>query len=208
MFWRYYIFFTPLLSIHVLFLGYRAILDIAAPQLNFCHASTAARSRLLQSSGDAKKMVRIYCGLTILQLFHSPFFRSNCYFRANARNVISQPTDGFFPRHRHRPLALITTKRWRKKNGEKAPHIGDFSVVSLTVISIKLLFLGLSRVPWKCSRQMDFHPAANATGSRSSVKNRNAKRTMRKCYEVSKLHCFSLIIILSITMQPSPRWIS
>jgi hypothetical protein len=49
--------------------------------MDFCHAAAAVRSRLLQLSGDAKRMVRIYCVLIIFQLFHSPFFQLNCYFR-------------------------------------------------------------------------------------------------------------------------------
>jgi hypothetical protein len=56
--------------------------------------------------------------------------------------VTSLPTDWFFTRHHRRPLAFITTKRRRKKNGEKATHIGDFSVVSLTLFQLIFYFQG------------------------------------------------------------------
>jgi hypothetical protein len=70
------------------------------------------------------------------------FFQLNCYFRANARSVILQPTDGFFPCHHCHPLAFIETKHGRKQNGEKAWHIGDFSVVSVTFFQLNCYLRG------------------------------------------------------------------
>ena len=84
-------------------------------------------------------MVRIVCVLMILHIFHSPFFQLNCYFRAITWSMISQPTDGFLPRHRRRPLACTTTEQPRKKNGENTSCYDDFTVCLLTFFSIKLL---------------------------------------------------------------------
>jgi hypothetical protein len=50
-------------------------------QTYFCPAASAARSRLLKKSGDAKRMVRIHFDLTFLQFFYSPFFQLNCHIQ-------------------------------------------------------------------------------------------------------------------------------
>ena len=71
----------------------------------------------------------------------------------------------------------------------------QFSVVSFTCFPIKLLFSGLSPDQWYHSPMTDFCPAADTTGSRSSVKSHAAKRMVRKCYKVRNLHCFSLTIL-------------
>ena len=108
--------------------------------MDFCPTAAAASSRVLQLSNHAKIMVRIHFVMTILQFVYSPFFQLNCYFRAISRSVISQPTAGFFPRRRRRPLAFITTERQRKKIGENRSRFDDFTVCLLTFFSIKLLF--------------------------------------------------------------------
>ena len=108
--------------------------------MDFCPTAAAARLRVLQLSNHAKIMVRIHFVMTILQFVYSPFFQLNCYFRAISRSVISQPTTGFLPRRRRRPLACITTERQRKKKGENRSCFDDFTVCLLTVFSIKLLF--------------------------------------------------------------------
>jgi hypothetical protein len=110
--------------------------------MDFCHAAAAARSRLLQKSGDVKRMVRIHRVFAILQFVYSPSFQLICYFWAIAQSVISQPTDGFLPRRRRRPLAFVTKERRRKKNGENPMCFDDFTVCLLTIFSITLLFSG------------------------------------------------------------------
>ena len=49
---------------------------------------------------------------------------------------------------RRRPIAFIKTERQREKNGEKPLQFDNFTILSLSFFSIKLLFLGLSRNPW------------------------------------------------------------
>jgi hypothetical protein len=49
--------------------------------MDFCPAAAAVRSRLIKQSGDAKRMVRNYFVLTILQFVYSPSFQLHCYFR-------------------------------------------------------------------------------------------------------------------------------
>ena len=66
-------------SIKLLFLGRTHDLWYLSSQADFCPAAAATRSRLYKQSGDAKRMVRNHCELTILQFFHSPFFQLNCY---------------------------------------------------------------------------------------------------------------------------------
>ena len=105
-------------------------------QMDFCPAAAATRSRVLQQSNHTKMMVRIHFVMMILQFVYSPFFQSNCYFRAISRSVISQPTAGFLPSRRRRPLACITTERQRKKNRENALHLDNFTVCLLTFFSI------------------------------------------------------------------------
>jgi hypothetical protein len=57
--------------------------------------------------------------------------------------VISQPTDQLLPRRQRRPLSYVKTERQRKKNGEKPLCFYDFTILSLTFFSVKLLFSGL-----------------------------------------------------------------
>jgi hypothetical protein len=64
--------------------------------------------------------------------------------------VITQPTDGIFHPRRRRPLALNKIERRRKKNGEKPLIFDNFPYHSLTIFSIKLLFLD-HRVIWDIS---------------------------------------------------------
>ena len=45
-----------------------------SPQTDVCPIATAALFRLWKKSGEAKRMVRKHCALTISQIFHSPFF--------------------------------------------------------------------------------------------------------------------------------------
>jgi hypothetical protein len=95
-------------------------------------------------------MVRNHWFLTIFHIIHSPFFQLYCYFWTIVWFGISQSTDGFLPRSCSRPLALNKTERRRKKNGEKPLIFDNFPVHSLTIFSIKLLFLDY-RVIWDIS---------------------------------------------------------
>ena len=81
-----------------------------------------------------------------------------------------------------------------------------FQLFHSPVFQLNCYFWGLSPDQWYHSPMTDFCPAADTTGSRSSVKSRAAKRMVRKCYKVRNLHCFSLTI-LSITIQSSLWWI-
>ncbi len=106
--------------------------------MDFFPAAATVRSPLLQNSGYAKIMVMIHSLLTILQFVYSPFFQLICNFRAFTRSVISQPTDGLLSPRWRLPLAFITTKGRCKNNGEKLISFDDVSVVSLTIVSIKM----------------------------------------------------------------------
>ncbi len=67
-------------------------------------------------------MVRNSCVLTVLHFFHSPFFNEIAIFGANARSMVSQPTDQCSPHcHCCRP-AFIKTERGGKKNGETTSY--------------------------------------------------------------------------------------
>jgi hypothetical protein len=56
--------------------------------------------------------------------------------------VISQLTDGFLPRHNHRPLALIKTEQLRKNNGKKPFRFDDFTIIPLTFFQLNCYFRG------------------------------------------------------------------
>ncbi len=73
-FWRFYIFFTHLFSINLLFFGLSCDPWHRSPQIGFLPATIAARSRLLQQSADEKRTVRKQHILVIFQLFLSPCF--------------------------------------------------------------------------------------------------------------------------------------
>ncbi len=64
--------------------------------------------------------------------------------------------------YRH-PFVLIKTEQRCKKNGEKPLHIFNFSVLSLTIYSNKLLFLSQMCNLWYRSPQTKFCPTTNAT---------------------------------------------
>ena len=89
--------------------------------------------------------MRIVRVLTILQFVYSPFFQLNCCFRAITRSVISQPTDGFLPRRRRRPLASTTTEQPRKNNGENRLCFDDVTVCLLTFFQLNCYFRAVSR---------------------------------------------------------------
>ena len=113
--------------------------------MDFCPAATTFRLRLLQRSSDAKIMVRLHCVLTILQFVLLTFFRLICYFCAISQSVISQPTDGFLPRRRRRPLAFITIERRHIKNGENTLYFDDFTVCFLTFFQLNGYFRAIAR---------------------------------------------------------------
>jgi hypothetical protein len=73
-FGRFYIFFTHLFSINLLFFGLSCDPWHRCPQIGFLPATIAARSRLLQQSADEKRTVRKQHIMVIFQLFLIPCF--------------------------------------------------------------------------------------------------------------------------------------
>jgi hypothetical protein len=94
-------------------------------------------------------------------------------------SVISLVTDRFLLRRCRRPLAFIKKEQRCKRNGEKPLRFDDFSVLVLTIFSIKLLLLGQTHEPWYLSPQTDFCHAAAVTRSRILKQSGNAKRMVR-----------------------------
>jgi hypothetical protein len=66
----------------------------------------------------------------------------------------------------------------------------DFSLLLLTFVSIKLLFLGRSRDLGYLSSQTHFCPAAAAARSRLSKQSGGAKRTVRNDWVLMIFHLF------------------
>jgi hypothetical protein len=81
------------------------------------------------------------------------FYNYIAIFGANAWIMISQPTDEFLTRHRHRPLACTYTERRRKKNGEFLFRIDFLPWFSLTIV----FQLKCCRVPQLTTWEISFH---------------------------------------------------
>jgi hypothetical protein len=94
------------------------------------------------------------------------------------------------PRRHRLPLAFIKTKRRCKKNGEKRLGFDVFTVLSLTIFSIKLLFFGRSRDPRYLVSQTYFCPSATAARSRLLKQSGDAKRTVRNDWVLTFLQFF------------------
>ena len=65
--------------------------------------------------------------------------------------------------HRRHSHAIITPYGRREKNGENKLRLRDYTVLTLTIFSIKLLFPGPSCDPGYLSSQKDFCPASAVT---------------------------------------------
>ena len=78
--------------------------------------------------------------------------------------IYHAPNHILLPHHR-RSHAIITLYGRRQKNGENKLRLCDYTVLTLTIFSIKLLFPGPSCDPGYLSSQLDFCPAVAATCS-------------------------------------------
>ncbi len=76
--------------------------------------------------------------------------------------IYHAPNHILLPRRR-RSHAIITPYGRRQKNGENKLRLRDFTVLTLTIFSIKLLFPGPSCDPGYLSSQKDFCPASAVT---------------------------------------------
>ena len=95
--------------------------------------------------------------------------------------MISQPTDQCSPRRHRRPLSFIKTERGGKKNGEKTLRLDNFAVLSLTVFSIKLPFLGWTRaINDIAAHRPMFAPFYTAARLRLLKQSGKAKRMVKK----------------------------
>ena len=157
--------------------------DIAPPLLPL--PCVSLKKQQYQKNGEKPLC---FDNFTVLSL---TFFQLNCHFGANARSMISQPTDQCSPRRHCCPLAFIKTERGGKKNGETTSCLDNFSVHSLTFFSIKLPFLGWTRDPWYCSPQTNFCPVATAALLSLLKQSREAKRMVRYGQEFSIFHFFN-----------------
>ena len=73
--------------------------------------------------------------------------------------IYHAPNHILLPRRR-RSHAIITPYGRRQKNGENKLRLRDFTVLTLTMFSIKLLFPGPSRDRWYLNLETDFYPTA------------------------------------------------
>jgi hypothetical protein len=113
--------------------------------------------------GDTKRAVRINRLFAIFPLSRSPFYQLNRCIWGERAIAISQLKDRFSPRCQCRPLAFITNEQRRKNNSEKRLGFDDFSVLLLTIFSIKLLSPSPTRDMGYLHPQTEFHHAAHAT---------------------------------------------
>ncbi len=96
--------------------------------------------------------------------------------------LIFRAPNNIFLRRRRSSHAIITPNGRRQKNGENQSRVRDFTVVALTIFSIKSLYSGPSRDPLYLCPQTDFRPAAFAARSRLLRTSRDEKRMVR-------IHC-------------------
>ena len=109
------------------------------------------------------------------------------------------PNHILLPRRR-RSHAIITPYGRRQKNGENKLRLRDFTVLTLTIFSIKLLFPGPSRDRWYLNLQTDFYPAAYSDRFCLLQSRRDENRTVRNdwvldifqffCSPFFQLHCY------------------
>ena len=106
---------SPFFQLNRYFQGYRAIREISAHREIFAPPPPAPAHVYYNRAATQQRMVRIYCVLMILHFFTHLFFNYIAIFGAIAPSVISQPTAGFLPSCRRRPLMFIITKKRHKK---------------------------------------------------------------------------------------------
>jgi hypothetical protein len=116
-------------------------------------------------------------------LSRSPFYQLNRCIWGERAIAISLLKDRFSPRCQCRPLAFITNEQRRKNNSEKRLGFDDFSVLLLTIFSIKLLLPSPTRDMGYLHPQTEFHHAAHATPSRHHIQSGDTKRTVCFCPE-------------------------
>ena len=75
--------------------------------------------------------------------------------------------------------AIITPYMRHQKNGENQSPLGIFTVLMLTVFSMKLLFSVPTRHTWYSSPQTNFCPTASASHSLLLKSSRDTKRMVR-----------------------------
>ena len=131
--------------------------------------------------------------ITSLQ-FHSSHahrvFNEIAVFSANAPHMILQPTDQFLPHRFRLPLTIIIKQQQHEKNGEKRLSVDDFSVLMLTIFSIKMLISVPTRHTWYHSPQTNFCTATSATRLLLLKSSRDAKRMVRKHWVLMIFHFF------------------
>ena len=158
--WQF--FHSPFFQLNCHFWGECAIND-TQPTDRFLPCRHCRLVVFIKTERGGKRMVRKHCALTILQFFHSPFFQLNCHFWGEcAINDIAAHRPMFVPSPLP-PGCVYSTRTGRQKNGEKTSPLDNFAVLSLTIISIKLPFLGRMCNQWYRSRQTDVHPVTTAT---------------------------------------------
>jgi hypothetical protein len=94
------------------------------------------------------------------------------------------------PCRRRRLHAIITPNGQRKNNGENSSRLCDFTVLTLTIFSIKLLLPGPSCDGRYINSQTDFCPAAPADRSCLLQSSRDTKRTVRNNWVLIIFHFF------------------
>ena len=177
-------------SIKSMYLGSSRDPRYLSSQTYFCPAAIVARSCLVKQSGAAKRTVRKDWVLTFLQFFYSPFFQLNCYFWGDRvirdlsahRRIFAPPPPS--------TACVYKKKRRCKKNGDKRLGFDIFTVLLLTIFSIKLQFLGRSRDLRYLSSQTYFCPTTTVARLRLSKQNRDAKRTVINDWVLTFLQFF------------------
>ena len=109
------------------------------------------------------------------------------------------PSHILLPRRR-RSHAIITPYGQRQKNGENKLRLRDFTVLTLTIFSIKLLFPGPSHDRWYLNLQTDFYPAAYSDRFCLLQSSRDENRNVRNdwvldifqffCSPFFRVHCY------------------
>ena len=132
-------------------------------QSEFRPAITTARLHLLKPSSNSKITVRNNNIFSIFQFVCSPFFQLNCSVQDEpAIHCTSSHRPNFAPPPLQPPY-VCSNQAVMQKNGKKALCIHNFTVLSLTIFSIKLMFLERTRDSWNLLPQTEFFPAAAAT---------------------------------------------
>ena len=75
-------FYSPFFQKNFYFWGYRAIRDITAHSWSFAQPPPPSAPVYYNKEATQNKWCETFFVLTILHIFHSPFFQLNCYFCA------------------------------------------------------------------------------------------------------------------------------